>query len=150
MSACMLPPAPCFSSLSLLPCPDQLTLNGLLGGLEVQAHILEEAVPALAGGLLLLALEAPGHAHLLLEGLLSLQVRNYTKREQWSGATRRVAWTSTADAKTPCKFASDAHLLSHGCAAGELSLFREGLITSGSLQKTGFMSLAYTPVKPKN
>lgn len=60
MSACPLhfPCQACFGRLQLLLYNFQLTINGLLGGLEVQAHTLVEAVPTLAGGLLLLALEA--------------------------------------------------------------------------------------------
>ncbi len=51
-----------------------LTLNGLPGRLEVKADVLVEAVSALAWRLLLLALEASGHADLLLESPLSLRM----------------------------------------------------------------------------
>lgn len=49
-----------------------LTLDGLLGGPEAQTNGLVEAVAALARSLLLLALEAAGHAELLLECPLGL------------------------------------------------------------------------------
>lgn len=53
----------------------QLTLNGLLGGLEAQTDIAVEAVSALSGCLLVLELEATVHTQLLLERPLCLKPR---------------------------------------------------------------------------
>lgn len=62
-----IPDPACFSDL-----PKLLTLDGLPGGLEAQADILEVAMATLAGSLLVLALKSTSDTQLLLERLLGL------------------------------------------------------------------------------